>query len=182
MSFPWAGPAVRVVALSLIPMLACMPKQDAPVVIPLAEPAPNGDLNAVAFMQGAWMAVVDGPAAENGSPTRITVEEWWSVDVGGTMLGHSRSTTGGETVFFEHLALIGAVDGVAYRAQPKGGPAVEFWLTESAQGSATFTNPEHDYPKRIRYSQADGGLRACIDDGAGGMESCWDYAREMAGQ
>lgn len=185
----WLAPAVSLTravslaaAVSLLSGTACGPKQAAPVLIPLAEPAPNGNLDAVAFMQGSWMAVVDGPASDSGGPTRITVEEWWSIDTGGTMLGHSRTTTGGETVFFEHLALIAAIDGVVYRAQPKGALATEFWLTEATPGMATFTDTENDYPKRIRYWQADGGLRACIDDGAGGMESCWDYAREMAGR
>lgn len=162
--------------------LACAHQPAVPVVIPLAEPIPNGNLDAVAFMQGAWMAVVDGPASETGGPTRVTVEEWWSIDSSGTMLGHSRTTTGGETVFFEHLALIAAVDGIVYRAQPKGAPATEFWLSESTSDAVTFTNVENDYPKRIRYWRVDGGLRACIDDGAGGDEMCWDYAREMAGR
>ncbi|OLD54845.1 MAG: hypothetical protein AUI64_04330 [Acidobacteria bacterium 13_1_40CM_2_64_6] len=52
------------------------------------------------------------------------------------------------------------------RVQPNGRPPTDFALTEITDGSATFENPSHDFPKMIRYAKrADGTLEARVSDG-----------------
>lgn len=102
------------------------------------------------------------------SPTQRS-EEWWTEARGGLMLGLHRDLDGaGLLSGFEFLRIeIG--DGVAiYQAQPGGRPPVPFQLVEAGAGYAVFTNPEHDYPRRLRYQRFDRTLRATVDDGAGG--------------
>jgi hypothetical protein len=63
-------------------------------------------------------------------------------------------------------------------AQPGGGPAVEFALTELSPTRALFENPQHDYPKRIVYERVGGdGLRTEISDTGGDRAHAATYKR-----
>ena len=112
----------------------------------------------LAFMTGAWEAVRPG----------VTFEERWTEEKGGLMLGLGRTIKGDRAVGFEFLRIEFRQDGVFYVAQPGGSPKTEFKLAATGRDSATFENPAHDPPKRIRYSRdPDGSLRAELDGDEG---------------
>ena len=131
-----------------------------------AAPARLSDL---AWMSGRWESV-----SANGRWT----EESWSAPRGGVMLGHSRSGAGETLREFEFLRLQAGADGVpAYLAQPGGSPATAFRLTAREGTSATFDNPQHDFPQRIRYVRTGNRMVATISrlDGSGAMS--WTFRR-----
>lgn len=108
-------------------------------------------------------------------------EEWWTPARGGLLLGLHRDLDGaGLLSGFEFLRIeIG--DGVAvYHAQPGGRPPVPFQLVEAGAAYAVFTNPEHDYPRRLRYQRFDRTLRATVDDGAGGEALKFEWTLDCA--
>ena len=107
----------------------------------------------------AWMA---------GHWTDGNVEEVWLAPKGEVMLGMSRTVRANGKVGFEFLRIAHTDDGIAYLAQPGGRPPTPFKLVESKPGRAVFTNPEHDFPKRIVYELRDGKLCARTDDGKDG--------------
>ena len=111
-------------------------------------------LSDLAWLAGGWQ----------GTMGKAQIEEHWIQPAGGTMLGVSRTVTGGRTVSFEFLRIEGRPDGPVYVAQPQGRPPVEFKLTQRSENRAVFENPQHDNPKIIRYSkESDGSLRAEIE-------------------
>jgi hypothetical protein len=124
-----------------------------------------------AFIQGAWRA-------DQGD---AVVEERWTDDVGGVMLGVGRTIKGGRTVFFEFLRIERRRDGnVYYVAQPRGNPPTDFKLTSSADGKLVFENPKHDFPQKITYERVDQDtVRATISGPRGGTEASesWEYKR-----
>lgn len=123
-----------------------------------ATPAEHAGLEGVAFLAGSWI----------GSSQGGRNEEHWTAPNGGLMVGMSRSVHGGRAVFFEHLRIERRGDAIVYVAAPKGRAPVEFVFDPEQSGTrcAVFTNPEHDFPKRITYRlAADGALGARIDDG-----------------
>jgi hypothetical protein len=101
-------------------------------------------------------------------------EELWLPERGGLLLGLSRSEYGGRT-HFEFLRIETDAEGTRYVAQPGGRPPTVFSLSASEAHSAEFRNPEHDFPKRIRYWRNGDALGAAIDDGDGGkaMQFAW---------
>ena len=112
----------------------------------------------LAFLRGSWEG--------GGGPMKF--EERWTEEAGGLMLGVSRTLKGERAVAFEFLRIEFRKEGVFYVAQPGGAPKTEFKLTASDGRSATFENPEHDHPKKIRYSlEADGSLKAELDGAEG---------------
>jgi hypothetical protein len=103
-----------------------------------------------------------------GGPPGMKVEERWTDEAGGLMLGLSRTVESGRAVAFEFLRIEFRKDGVVYVAQPGGAPKTEFKLTSAKSGSATFENPTHVHPKLIRYSlRPDGSLKVDLDGAAG---------------
>ena len=130
-------------------------------------PARVADL---AWMSGRWEAAAGG---------RWT-EEVWSVPRGGVMLGYSRSGAGETMREFEFLRVAAGPDGVpAYLAQPGGRPAVAFRLTAHGATSATFDNPGHDFPQRIRYVRTGNRMVATISALDGSNAMSWTYRRRQ---
>lgn len=117
-------------------------------------------ISELSWMAGDWQTPSGG---------RAQIEEHWTSPGGGTMFGVSRTIAGGRTVEFEFLKLEERGGEVFYVAHPKARcPGTDFKLTGVTQQSATFENPQHDFPKRIIYRKSDtGGLTATIDGGAG---------------
>lgn len=121
------------------------------------------------WMSGRWESV-----SANGRWT----EESWSAPRGGIMLGHSRSGSGDRVREFEFLRLHPGPDGVlAYHAQPGGRPATAFRLTARDGTSATFENPDHDFPQRIRYVRTGDTMVATISRLNGSNAMSWTYHR-----
>jgi len=112
----------------------------------------------LAFMAGAW----------EGGDGVVRFEERWTEEAGGLMLGVSRTLKEGRAIGFEFLRIEFRSDGIFYVAQPGGKAKTEFKLTSADGRSATFENPGHDHPKRIRYSlDAEGALRAELEGDEG---------------
>ena len=113
-------------------------------------------IDRVSWMAGNWVSGDGG----------VSVEERWTPPAGGAMLAVSRTVKGGRMVGFEFLRIVERDGGLVYVAQPGGNPATDFTLTALSGTSATFENPEHDFPKQIRYTKRpDGSLEARVGDG-----------------
>jgi hypothetical protein len=113
-------------------------------------------IDQVAWMAGTWV----------GGDGGVTVEERWTPPAGGAMLAVSRTVKGPRMVGFEFLRIVERDGGLVYVAQPGGKPPTDFTLTTMSDTSATFENPDHDFPKTIRYTKrSDGSLEARVGDG-----------------
>lgn len=122
----------------------------------------------LAWMSGTWAVEADG---------RWT-EESWSPPRGGIMIGHNRSGRGDAVREFEFLRLQAGEDGVpTYFAQPGGRPPVAFRLVAQDGTSATFENPAHDFPQRIRYVREGDAMTATISALDGSNAMSWRYRR-----
>lgn len=139
--------------------------------IPMPTPAKAaiGDLG---WLAGAWV----GTRGQNGA---TAIEERWSPPLGGSMLAVSRTVSRGSMRAFEFLRIVERDGGLVYIAQPNGGTATEFVLSELGEQRAVFDNPRHDYPNRIVYElAADGVLRATIGYTKGGTPRQFEFRRE----
>lgn len=134
---------------------------------------PAATLDDLAWMAGSW--VEETPDEADGVRW---AEEYWTVPRGGVMLGASRSGRGAQLREFEFLRLTLGSDGtIAYLAQPGGGPPVAFPLAQHDAMSATFENPAHDYPQRIRYVRDGDVMTATISKIDGSKARSWVYKR-----
>ncbi len=119
-------------------------------------------IDQVAWMAGTWIGTDGG----------VAVEERWTPPAGGAMLAVSRTLKGGRMAGFEFLRIVERDSGLVYVAQPGGKPPTDFTLTAVSGNSATFENPEHDFPKLIRYTKRpDGALEARVGDGGANDET-----------
>lgn len=155
--------------LCLLVLFACAAK--APPAAPMSLPAPT-NLDAVAFLAGTW-TYVDGAT---------TTTEAWTVPGPDGMAGTSRTCNRAGDCFNEAMAVLLTPPGIVYRATPEGAPTTEFTLVEVGPGKAVFTNPAHDYPRRIVYERAGDVLTATIDDGEGKRRMVWGYVRVGEGE
>jgi uncharacterized protein DUF6265 len=123
----------------------------------------------VAWIAGAW----------SGNAGPVGLEERWTPAAGGAMLGVSRTVKDSRMVAFEFLRIVERNGTLLYIAQPNGRPPTEFTLTAFDAQSATFENPAHDFPKKIRYAKRpDGGLEATISGDAGSKAQTFVFKRE----
>jgi hypothetical protein len=115
----------------------------------------------VAWVGGTWVS-------EPATPGGATTEERWTPPAGGALIGISRTTRGPTMSAYEFLCIVERDGSLVYNAMPNGrAPATEFVLTHLTEGSATFENPSHDYPKMIKYTRrADGSLETAIGGAA----------------
>lgn len=142
-----------------------------PQDIPLPTPV-KATINDVAWIAGNW-------AGARGTNGAITFEERWSPPKGGSMFAISRTVNRDRLSAFEFLRIIERDGGLVYVAQPNGGTATEFILSELSENRAVFDNPRHDYPKRIVYERtAEGGLTATIGYIKGGSPRKFEFRRE----
>ena len=92
------------------------------------------------------------------------------------MIGFARTTRSGKTAFFESMRIEARASGVVLVARPSGQNEAEFPLVKSdGEKTATFENPEHDFPKRIVYRRDGEKLVARIE--GGGAPTEWKYER-----
>jgi hypothetical protein len=141
-------------ARSSVPAGLCM--ADPPTTAPAATAPAAARIAQIGWLSGVWVAA-------SGS------EERWTPPAGGSMLGVSRTLRKGVMSAFEFLCITERAGGLVYQAMPNGrSPATDFMLTAIDASSATFENPAHDFPKKIRYSLSAGGtLEATISGDAG---------------
>lgn len=117
-------------------------------------------LDDLRFMAGCWRGEFPNGAA---------LEEVYTMPSTNLILGLSRFMKGGRAVQHEFSRITADSTGISLLPFPGGRPSEHaFHLTTLTAESATFDAPEHDFPKRIRYTLAsDGSLTARIDGGAG---------------
>jgi len=105
-------------------------------------------------------------------------EEVWSAPRGGVMLGYSRTGRGEVVREWEFIRVQAGADGVpVYWGAPGGRPAVGFRLTARDAASATFENPGHDFPQRIRYVREGETMTATVSAIDGSNAMSWAYRR-----
>jgi hypothetical protein len=141
--------------------------QDIPMPTPI-----KSTINDLAWLAGAWTGT-------RGTGGAISMEERWSPPKGGSMLAISRTVSRERTSAFEYLRILERDGGLVYVAQPNGGLATEFIMTEFSSTRAVFDNPRHDYPKRITYElSSNGGLTATIGYLKGGFPRRYEFKKE----
>jgi len=134
-----------------------------------AQSAPRPHVNDLAWLSGRWVTSANG---------RWT-EEHWSAPRAGTMIGYSWTGEGETIREYEYLRLqAGEDDGIVYLAQPNGGAGVGFHLARAEGTSATFENPTHDFPQRIRYARDGDVMVATISAMDGSHAMSWTYRRQ----
>ncbi len=134
----------------------------------MGQAAPPARVVDLGWMSGRW---------ESDSAGRWT-EEIWSAPRANAMLGLSRS--GREEVMreFEYLRIQPGDDGVpVYLASPGGRAPTPFRLVASDGTSATFENPQHDFPQRIRYVRTGDSMVATISAIDGSNAMSWTFQR-----
>ena len=145
-------------------MLMASPLLIATLALAQTAHAGIGDL---AWLAGAW-------CGENRGTFN---EETWLAPRAGSMIGLHRDSKGARLKGFEFFRIVEDGDTLVYWTQPGGAPAIAFRASAIGKESVDFSNPAHDYPKRIRYRRVDAGtLHARIDDGRDedrGVEWTW---------
>ncbi len=132
----------------------------------------HADVADLQWLAGCWSQ--DG--REAGSV------EQWTAPAGGTMLGMSRTVSGGETVAFEYLRIVEEEGGlVALIASPSGQETARFRMVSMCEYDVFFENKEHDFPQRIIYRLvASGKLLGRIEGVVDGVERSADFPMTRA--
>lgn len=125
-----------------------------------AQSNPTPTLRDLAFMAGCWRGDFDDGTS---------LEEFYTMPSDNLILGTSRFMRGTHAVQFEFSRITADSMGIVLLPAPNGRPSEHaFRLTTLTEHSALFEAPEHDFPRRIRYTIDDGGtLTARIDGGDG---------------
>lgn len=142
-----------------------------------ADASAQGDpeLENLAFMAGCWEGSFQ---ARDG--TEGIIEEHYTWPSANVMLGTTRYLLNGAALQFELTSISQTEQGITLLPYPGGTRSDDgFVLTATTATSATFSAPEHDFPKRILY-RGDGPDRlvARIDDGTdAGQAREWFLSR-----
>jgi hypothetical protein len=135
-------------------------------VLLTAQSAPRARVDDLGWMSGHWITA-DG-----------ATEEDWTAPRGGVMLGTGRTVAGDALREYEFLRLQAGADGVpVFWALYNGAPPVGFRLTRSGPASATFDNPDHDYPQRFHYRLEGAALVATISAIDDSHATSWTFRR-----
>jgi hypothetical protein len=158
---------MKIAKLMLIPSLAVLVLFDAGAAASHAPQEPT--LADLAWLAGHW-------SVELG-PTRV--EEVWLAPAGGFLLGMNRTVPKSGSGQFEYLRIEQREDGIVYVASPGGRTPTDFPLADFGKDFVLFANPEHDFPKEIRYELTKDGLRARVSGDADGKEQAeeWTWKR-----
>lgn len=130
--------------------------------------APQGTVPSVAeagWLAGCWTMTAGG---------RSVTEQWLGPE-GGTMIGVSRTVSGGKTVEYEFLLIREGAGGLEYVAKPSRQAEAVFTSTSVGGDRIVFENPSHDFPTRITYTKRDGGLLATINGTIEGKPRSIDF-------
>ena len=155
-------------SLSRHPMI----KSLAGLVVLTPFPAAHADVADLQWLAGCWSQ--DG--REAGS-----VEQWMA-PAGGTMLGMSRTVSGGNTVAFEYLRITEEEGGwIVLIASPSGQETARFRMVSMGTNEVVFENLEHDFPQRIIYRLiASGKLLGRIEGVVDGAQRSADFPMTRA--
>lgn len=111
-----------------------------------------------AWLTGCWSLAQGGR----------TVREHWMPPEGATMLGMSRTVSGGKTIEYEFIVIRQGTKGLEYVAKPWGQTEAVFTSTRVDPREIVFENLAHDFPTRISYANTDDGLVASISGAMNG--------------
>lgn len=116
--------------------------------------AQEADPNRLDWLTGCWQSA-DG-----------VTREIWSGSEDGYYFGYSVVLKNGHAIWFEQMRIDPAPLPV-FNAYPSGDGPFAFPATEISEAAITFTNPDHDFPQKIRYFRDGEDLKAVtslIDD------------------
>jgi hypothetical protein len=120
---------------------------------PAPPPVAPATIAQIAWLTGDWL----------GGTGPNSVEERWSPGNGGAMIASSRTVRNDVMTEFEFLCIAERGGTLVYTAMPNGGTKTDFTLTGIDATSATFENPDHNFPTKIRYAlRPDGSLEAVV--------------------
>ncbi len=118
------------------------------------------------WMTGCW----------EGQSGKRQIEEHWTKPLGQSLLGMSRTVSGGKTIAYEFMRIHQEEAGVVFTAQPSGQKEASFRMVRSSGKEVVFENPDHDFPQRIMYRKDSlGGLVGRIEGKSNGKERGMDF-------
>lgn len=126
-------------------------------------------LEALGFMSGCWRSSPDARGT--------LIEEHYTSPSTNLMLGTTRYLRDGAARNFEFTRIERSDTAVVLVPHPRGVASVGFRLSSLAGDNASFENPAHDFPQRIRYRRDGAALVARIEDMAGGQGMEWRMER-----
>ncbi len=139
-----------------------------------ADPPEAGPLEDLSFLAGCWRGVM---------PDGTVAEENFSMPGGAVMLGNSRMLSNGRTVSWEFSRITIDEGDVVLRVYPGGELSeADFRLTGVIpEAQVTFADPDHDFPKRIRYQMIQPSLMQITIDGGEGSDrlNSWNVAQAV---
>ncbi len=122
------------------------------------------------WLQGSWCLHSDSSA----------VEEVWLSDVGGQLIGMSRTVSGGKMTTFEFMRIVTVENRTEFIAQPGGGEGTVFTASLVAKNQLVVENLQHDFPQIISYQRQGDTLTALVSGpGENGEDSSFglEYQR-----
>jgi hypothetical protein len=124
----------------------------------LPQQGPARSVTEAGWLAGCWTTTAG---------SRSVTEHWLGPD-GGTMIGVSRTVSGGKTVEYEFLLIREGPKGLEYVAKPSRQSEAVFTSASISPSEIVFENPAHDFPTRIAYAKQDAGLLATVSGTMGG--------------
>ncbi len=101
-------------------------------------------IEGLGWLTGCWEM-----SARNGS---LVISEHWMKPAGGSMIGMSRTVSGGKTASWEFIRIVADGGGLRYIAKPNTNKdETVFKMARSSAAEVIFENPAHDFPQRIIY-------------------------------
>lgn len=101
--------------------------------------------------------------------TSGAVEELWSSNAGGMLLGWSRTVRRDSVIEYEFMRIYPAGDTLVFEAQPSRQAKAEFRAMPPFAPEVVFANPAHDFPQRVIYRRSGDSLLARIEGTRGGQ-------------
>jgi hypothetical protein len=123
--------------------------------------APAANASSVSWIEGRW----ERP---------LGIEHW--VATGEVLWGVGFSVKDNKTAAFEVLVIEPGERGLRYVAMPNGNPEVRFPAVAAGPQEVVFANPEHDFPKVIRYRRQGDELFARVEADGKGDDFRWRRA------
>jgi hypothetical protein len=144
-----------------------------PIEVYQSNPIPQTDktsafrIEDLGWMSGDWET----------KPGRMQIDEHWTPVAGGSLIGMSRTISGGKTVFFEYLRIEARGSDIYYVAHPRARtPGTDFKLVRLTSQEAVFENLTHDFPKRVIYRKnSDRTMTARVEGDGSEKEKPQDF-------
>ncbi len=99
-----------------------------------------------------WLGWMAGCWELNARDGALIISEQWMKPAGGTLIGMSRTVSGGKTVAHEFVRIVTDAEGISYIAKPSSNKdETVFRLSKFSPDELVFENLTHDFPQRIIY-------------------------------